>query len=380
MGGILSPEFQRRFIKLINLNRFIPAVICAAATAAMAGCGGAKASGSSSIATFNEAPISREDYNKRLETMQVVRVVDGNGNVVQARVAEPMSSQALQMLMIEQAIIQAARDEKVLPSSDDIEKERKFREELQQGYVNELKKMGLSMADIDRQIMLELAQERLTTRGVPEKTMDDVDKYITDNPNITRVPATATFRVIVVESAAEQQAVDADLRGGLPFGSVASMRSKMPNARMNNGSFPDNSAQPRPMAVQGLRPEMQKALNETAEGKISEWVVVDQQRIKIFVEAKAPETKTTLSNAQKERLRRELMAREGQVQNDVQKLIVEKLSKADVKVNINYLRQAWETFQTAVKERSADILGTPSSETPTPAPATGGPAAEPSDE
>lgn len=343
----------------MNLKRMISATAAISALVVLAGCGGGSASGSSSLGTFNEAPISREDYYKKLETMQVVRVVDGNGNVVQARLAEPMSNQALQMVMIEQAILQAARDEKVLPTSEDVQKERKFREELRPSYINELKQMGLTMPDIDRQILLELAQERLTIRGVPQKTLADVDKYIADNPSVSRVPATVTMRWIVVETEAEQQAVDADLRGGLHFASVASSRSKMPNARMNNGAFPDGAAQPRPVPIETFAPAMRDVINRTEDGRVSDWVVIENRRIKMFIEAKTPETKKEFTNAEKEQLLRELMVREGSVQNDVQKLIVEKLSTANVKININHLRQAWETFQTAVKERSADILGTP---------------------
>lgn len=343
----------------MNLKITLFPMTAAWALCAISGCGGSASAGGGSIATFNGAAVTRDDYYKKLETMQVVRVVDSNGNVVQARLAEPMSSQAMQMIMIEQAIIQAARDEKVLPTADDIEKEKKFREDLQQGYVNELKKMGFSMSDIDRSIMLELAQENLTVRGVPEKTMEDVDKYIESNPNVTRVPATATLRLVVVETADEQRKVDEQLKNGIPFGSVASMFSKLPNARMNNGAFPDSSTQPRAVAIERLAKEMQDAVNKTADGRVSDWFALGNQKVKLFVEAKTPETRTTLTNAQKERLRRDLRIQEGRLQNDVQKLILEKLSKADVKVTVDYLKQAWETFQKAVRERSADILGHP---------------------
>lgn len=344
----------------MNFKSTVFSMSAALALFANSGCGGSASAGGGSIGTFNDALVSRDDYYKKLETMQVVRVVDANGNVVQARLAEPLSSQALQVIMTEQAVLQAARDEKVLPTADDVEKEKKFREDLQQGYVNELKKLGLSMSDIHRNLTLELAQENLTVRGIPEKTMEDVDKYIESNPNVTRVPATATLRLVVVETAEEQARVDEQLRNGIPFGSVASLYSKLPNARMNNGAFPDSGTQPRAIPIERLPKEMQDAVKKTGDGRISDWFTTGNQKVKIFVEAKTPETRTTLTNAQKERLRRDLRIQEGRIQNDVQKLIVEKLSKAEVKVTVDYMKQAWELFQKAVKERSADILGHPS--------------------
>jgi parvulin-like peptidyl-prolyl isomerase len=338
-------------------------VAAAGAAVLVAGCGGGSASGSSGVATFNGAGVTRDDYVKRLETLQVVRVRLANGQIATAQLAEPMSSQALQNLMIEQAVLQAARDEKVLPTKEEIERHKKLQEDLSPGWTNELKKMGLSIDDIDRQLLLQLANEKLLTRGVKEKTLADVEKYIKDNPEVSKVPATATFRWILVNTAADRAAVDRELAAGQPFGAVASKYSKAPNARLNNGSFPDTGAQPSAVPVNRLDKLMQDAVGATTEGKRSQWITEGNESVLLFIEAKSAETVRQLSASQKEVLRREMMKREGASQNDVEKTVLDKLLKANVKVNVAYLRQYWDAYKKQLQDNSAKILN-PSGEVP----------------
>ncbi len=346
------------------------------ATAALAlglvGCGGDSGS-STSILTFDGAQVTKDEYLKRLETMSSVAVRLPNGQVQSLPVADSLSSQALRQLIEQEALLKAARDEGVLPTKDMIEREKKLRTDLRPSYVNELKQAGLSVTDIDNSLLVELAREALQVRGTREKTLEEVEEYIKKNPQQFTTPETCTMRVILVNAGAMQTQVDDALKKGQTFQSVASQFSLAPGAKLNNGAFPFGAQVPQPIPVAQLDGELQKVVKDLQVGRISDWLPSGNQRVKLLLESKNAAAKRTLSAQEKELLKRNLRVAEGQAQNDLTKIVVDKLLNAKVVVMPPYLKQAWETYFKSVKERSSSILGTSTGNTepsnPVPPPA-----------
>ena len=334
----------------------------------LVGCGGDGGS-TSTIFTFDGSQVTKDEYLKRLETMGTVAVRLPNGQVQSLPVADALSAQALRQLIEQEALLKAARDEGVLPTKDQIEREKKLRTDLRPAYVNELKQRGLSVTDIDNSLLVELARENLQTRGTREKTLEEVEDYIKANPEQFTTPETCTLRVILVNVGQMQQQVDDALSKGQTFQAVAATYSMAPGAKLNNGAFPFGAQVPQPIAVAQLDAELKKIVAELPAGRISNWITSGNQRVKISIESKNPAAKRTLSPQEKELLKRNLRVADGQAQNDLTKIVVDKLLAAKVVVMPPYLKQSWETYFKSVKERSGDILGTSSGDKPKPSPA-----------
>ncbi|HWP30299.1 MAG TPA: SurA N-terminal domain-containing protein [Fimbriimonadales bacterium] len=315
------------------------------------GCGGGS---DKPVAEFNNSPITEAQYLKRLETLPNVYVVI-RGQRVLAPVAEPLSAQALRSLMQEETLLQVAKDQGVMPTQADVDKEIQFNEQLQSNWLNNLKEQGFTLDDIRRLVLVELARERLVTRGVPEKTLADVDKYVKENPEQFIQPATVKFRWIVVEKGMEKKVDDA-LGKGLTFGAVASEFSIVPDAKLSNGSFPATSQEPRPVPIDRLSPPLRKAAESTPERKISGWFDYQGKRAKIYVESKTPAQKMTLTSAMKEKIKRQLMIQDG-IGNELDRLLLQKIIEAEIKVFPPYLRRTWESYREQLKDAATEMLG-----------------------
>lgn len=316
------------------------------------GCGGGS---DKPVAEFNNTPITEAQYLKRLETLPNVYVVI-RGQRVLAPVAEPLSAQALRSLMQEETLLQVAKDQGVMPTQADVDKEIQFNEQLQSNWLNNLKEQGFTLDDIRRLVLVELARERLVTRGVPEKTLADVEKYVKENPDQFIQPATVKFRWLVVEKGMEKKVEDA-LGKGLTFGAVASEFSIVPDAKLTNGSFPATSPEPRPVPVNRLSPPLRKAAESTPERKVSSWFDYQGKRARIYVESKTPAQKMTLTSAMKEKIKRQLMIQDG-IGNEIDRLLLQKIIDAEIKVFPPYLRRTWESYREQLKDAATEMLGT----------------------
>ncbi|MCH8273751.1 MAG: SurA N-terminal domain-containing protein [Armatimonadetes bacterium] len=321
----------------------------------LAGCGCGGGSASRPIAEFNSRKISEETYLKRLETMANVRVVI-NGQTVSARVAEPLSQQALRVLLSEQAILQAAQDEGVEPSKDDVERRKDLLSEINPNYISQQKEFGLTNSDINWQIRMQLANENLVKRGVDEKTLEDIEEFIRDNPEDFIQPATVTMRWIVVDSETKRDEVDRDLGQGLTFGHVASERSIVRNADRTDGSYPATSGVPVPVAINRFAEDLRTVVEKTAEREISDWFDIQGQHVKIYIESKVPEQKVEPTAAQKELMRIQLTVQEGRLNNNLNLLVTKKLMDANVTVHPPYLRKMWNTFTKRLGDQLADLF------------------------
>lgn len=327
---------------------------------ASVGCGGKSGGGgvpgvSGPIADVDGASISQEDYVKRLETLEIVNV-RVNGQIVRAEVAEPLSSQAMRSLIEDQVILQLAEDEKVLPTEKEIEAQKKLREELAPDFLTRYKEQGWRLEDITSRLKIQLARDGLVTQGVPEKTLADVEAWLKANPDAQKKPAQVTFRFIRVD-ANKTAEVDAALKGGKPFAAVAAQFSKEPTASQNNGAFPPGAPEPQPVTVSQLLPGLQTLVKNTGERKESTWLTNGNERVKIYIESKIPESIKPPSAAQKKVLMHQLRVQEGSKINDVNKKLFNKLVSAKVDVKVDYLKMIWEKYFAELKQRGEMLFG-----------------------
>ena len=339
-----------------------------AAALSFAGCG--KGGGGSEIAKFNGDVISEPEYLKSMETLDKVVVQLPDGRTAALPVAQPLSSQALGKVIETRVVFQAAKDEGVTPSSDDIEKELTLRKGLNPSYVDSMKSLGYTLDEIKTAIKKDLCDYNLRVKSMTQKTIKDAQDYVRNNPKQFEMAPTATMRWIVVDTDAQKAQVDKDLHSNITFGAVAAKDSTIPSAKVDNGAM--NSAGgpvPRPAPLNAsLPPALLKAAQATKVGTNSDWFKVQNKWVMIYVEAKSPAQQVTPRPEQLEVIRRQLTLQDTKGQNDISKLLLDKLLVAKVEVKPQYLKKNWDNFVTLLKQRAADLGGgTPPGAAPAPA-------------
>ncbi len=343
------------------------------------GCGGG-GEDDTVIAVVNGEKVTKSQYLKKLETISSVRAVNPPqsplqpGQTGEVQVAEPLSGQALTKIIDEILTLQTAKDEGVLPSKQDVDREQALMEQLNPNYVKNLKAIGFTLEDIRRQLMVRLAERNLLVRGIPKKTPADAKQYIADNPEEFTVPAQVRLRWIVLDDPNLRDDVDRELASGITFGAVAGKYSTAVNARAENGAFPPGrGAQPTPQTMpdEATNPFWEAVL-KTPKGRVSAWVELPgaggkTSYIKLLVEDKTEKTVRKLSAAEEEMVRRALEEREARDVNDLTDLYLKKLLDAKVEINVPYLKATWEQQLAMIKDRAARMderIGN----APTPAP------------
>ncbi|MBL8039893.1 MAG: SurA N-terminal domain-containing protein, partial [Chthonomonas sp.] len=199
--------------------------LLAAVAVGLAGC----SRGGEKLATINGETITLEQFHKYLETKGSVRVRTANGQVGAAEVAESLGFQALQDMIQQKLVLQMAKDEGVYPTDKDLEAEVEFQKKRNPNFLKVLTSQGLSIDDIRARLRVDLAREKLITRGLNVKT-EEAEKYIADNPKEFVDPATADSLVIFVSKEAKRKEVDAELARGMEFKIVATRYSEIPGA------------------------------------------------------------------------------------------------------------------------------------------------------
>lgn len=332
-----------------------------------AGCGGGGGD-DTVIAVINGEKVTKSQYLKKLETMSSVRAVNPPqsplqpGQTGEVQVAEPLSGQALTKIIDEILTLQTAKDEGVLPSKEDVDREQALMEQLNPNYVKNLKALGFTLEDIRRQLMVRLAERNLLVRGIPKKTIADAKQYIAEHPEEFTVPAQVRLRWIVLDDPNLRDDVDRELASGITFGAVAGKYSTAVNARAENGAFPPGRGPqptPQPVPEEATNPFWEAVL-KTPKGRVSDWVELPgsggkTSYIKLLVEDKTEKTVRKLSAAEEEMVRRALEEREARDVNDLTELYLKKLLAAKVEINVPYLKATWEQQLAAIKDRAARL-------------------------
>lgn len=365
-----------------------PLAVAALASLALVGCnrGGSSSSvanvsgANGDLAVVNGEAISMDEYYRYLEHKLSVQAVATQpvpaGQVAEFQVAAPLGFQALRDLINRRILLEVARDEKVMPTPEDVAKELEFKTKQRPDYMQALTSQGLSLDDIRRDLTLDLARERVITKGITV-TPAQADEFIKNNPDQFKTPPQAKLCLVAVKDAAGKKQVDADLAAGKPFPQVAVEHSILPGVRQTNGYLPITN-------VQQMQPALQAIVAATGEGKTTDWKTdttqTGTQFVKIYVEQKTAAKPIPITDTIKENVRRQLALQQGGQASDLPKRLVDKLRTAKITVNPPSLRTLWENAfkslqaqdvqaNTRTGNAGAPGASTPPSATPTtPAP------------
>ncbi len=333
------------------LSAFGGAAVATWAVFAGVGCG--KSEGPP-LAVINGEVVTMDDFHKYLEAKSRVRVMTANGPAL-ADVAESLAFQALQDMVARQVTLQMSRDEGVYPSDAEVIKELEFRKKLQPNFLQGLTKAGLTVDRIKQGITLELAREKLLTKGVTV-TAKDAEDYMRANPKeFVESPKVDLLWVFVRDEAGKAD-VNSALKAGQTFSIVAVQKSIFPGAKEANGRFPQRD-------INTFQPQLQKVVNATPEGGMTDWLQLSDGWARFYVEKKVPSKPIEMTAERKELLRRQLAQRRGSQAMDLGKRVLDKLLKSKIEVKERSLMEAWDrAFERFKEEQKVEVptaTGTP---------------------
>lgn len=328
-------------LPILGLGAVLGGIFVFTATSAV-GCG----KGGDIVAQVNGEPITKEEFMKYLELKPQVRVQTQNGPA-NLPVDGFLGMQAMQDMIAQQVTLQLAIDKKMEPTPADIQKELDFREKLQKNFLVTLTERGLSLPMIRKSIKIDLIQEKLLTESITVSDAE-VTKFIAENKDRFKEPARAELYWVLVYDDPTKKKVDESLQT-LNFQQVAARYSKDPNAKKENGRLRDANSGADP-SLEGFAPDIKAKLTAAPEGGVTDWIRVQTGWAKFLVKQKYAEKAITPNPTQREAIRRELGKNKGAAARNIDNMILEKLLKSDIKVQVPAYTEPWKKILETYKE------------------------------
>ncbi len=279
--------------------------------------------------TVNGDDVKGAEYYSQMEFMENTGYMAESGQFI------PGSPGLLALvdLINQHLYIQLAKQKNLYPTDAEVDALIKEMMVNDPHLVDRWVSMGRPEAALKEQERVLLAQFKLQTEGITVSDQEVSDFYHSKAiPGLTVAPRTVTFRLISVNDADAQKAVDADLAGGKPFEDVAQARST--DITHNSGGKLG------PVPTDALPKDVAAALDKTKVGDSSTWI--DEKtgddpsasvfHVKYLVLEKVPE-KPLPFDEMKEQIRRKMMLDKGRPKNNVEKEMsdLRQSSKIDIK-------------------------------------------------
>ncbi len=282
------------------------------------------------IATVNGEAIKGAEYYRRMEYL------DGVGKMYgQNFVSFPPGFLTLEQLITEKLVLQMAKEKGVLPTDAEVAADLKATVDNDPSIMVRWKESGRSEAELLVQTKYSLAQFRLMTRGITI-TDAEVDKFYADNPTLFQVEKQVELRIVVVNTAEAQQAVEADLKAGKSFADIAKARS-IDVSKDWGGDFGT-----RPW--DGLSEAAKEALKNVPAGGTSAWVTSGETRVKFFLGKVIAPSKKPLNDSLRKIIRREQLLAKGRVANNLQKDMIELRRRSSVVIAEKAFSDSYKKF------------------------------------
>jgi parvulin-like peptidyl-prolyl isomerase len=319
---------------------------------ALTGCkkGSNTASVSGNLGTVNGEPITDEQFYNYLQRKPVIFAAV-QGRQVQVQVADTIGIQTMRDLVQQKLLLEIAKEEGVLPSKDEVDKELALRQKQNATYISGLQHAGLSLDEIRQDILLSLASEKIETKGVTV-TPDEAKKYISQNQKSFSSPAQAKLLVIVVKGDADKTKADADLKTGQSFAAVAMKYSTVPHARENGGAYPQTVIAEMPKLLQSL-------VASTPEDKATPWEKDSDNWVKFFVSSKTPAKPMAITSDLVTAVQRELAKKKSPNGPDFQRRLLSKIQSAKVDLSIPFYQESWTQYAVTSANAAAHSVGAP---------------------
>jgi len=296
----------------------------------------------SKVAVINGESITADELYNHMEVKSIVRVRDNNMNEYDMSLADTIAFQTLQDLVRQKALLQLAKEENVLPTEEETNKELEFRKRLNPNFVQQALSRGAGPDQLRKMLKVELAEEKLIAKGIAVSKKDAED-FVKENPKLFVVPATVDLVWIQVLNDEKKQKVDAELSSGQSFESVAARFNQAPNAVKYRNRFPVRNIEALPDPVKSIA-------QSTEQGKYSDWVKIGQSSARFYVENKTPEQKQSIDDARIEMVQRQIAINRGRKAKDLPRIIFERIRNSNVEIAQPNLKELWKTYEQQIKK------------------------------
>ena len=289
---------------------------------------------SATVATVNGQAIKAGEYYRRL----VFYRVDGQDVLAPL----PVGFQLLRQMIGEQVLLQLAASKGVAPSTPAIDARLAELYAETPNLKAQLVEGGRTEGDVRQQVAVEEAQFNLLTAGITI-TDQEIEKHYRDYPSEFTETKRYKLRVIAVTDDAGQDRVDAALKAGQPFATVAKTMSADPTSRDKDGLFGD-------IPEGQLSETTRAAVSSTPVGATSGWVQTtgSETRVKFLVEAVTPARTVPLDAALKTRTRRRLMLDRARARNTA----AQELDAATRNATVTIVQPAFQKLYTELVNRA----------------------------
>jgi foldase protein PrsA len=188
-------------------------------TALLLGTSLAACSGSGAVATVNGQPISEADFDKRLA-------------------ASPMAKNVLQQMVQETLLMQYAKNNHLTVTDAEIDaRENQLKANFPSGAWDEmLKARGLSEADVRNALREQIILDKALAKDVTISPAQ-IKQYFDKNRASFDKPEQVTARHILVPNLAEANKIEADLKAGQSFATLAQKYSTDPGSKDKGGEL-----------------------------------------------------------------------------------------------------------------------------------------------
>ena len=309
----------------------------AAAVLALAAFGSAQIDPNKVIATVNGEKITGNEYYHRMEFMPGVTMRIGG---------EPVESTpgffAVAQLIGEHLLYQLAKQKGLLPTDAEINDELQLRLSDDPKLEQDMLDRGLSESDVKNMIKHDLTNFKLQTEGITITDQQVQDRYKKNPAEFTR-PKQLHVRIIAVKTDAEANAVDADLKAGKDFASVAKARS----IDVSKASGGDIGTVP----VDYFSGSVRQSIDALKVGGVTPWLAVGAGTAAAKVKYQAVEiTPAKLLPLDKKLMistRRLMMLKASQGKIDLQKEINDLRASSKVTITLPQFQQLWDQLNSA---------------------------------
>lgn len=268
------------------------------------------------VMVVNGEEIKGSEYYERMEFLSGVGTRSGDRFLE----ASP-GFLALNRLIEEKLLMQVAKTQGVFPTTAEIAQiyaEKAENKEFESSY----KESGVTKAYVEYQIMLELCQFKLQTKGI-NVTDQQVEKHYKENPSRFTIPKKTKLSVIAAPEFRKAD-VDKALASGKAFGAVAKEMSTDPTSQANGvvGYVSETE----------MSDVIRTLIKDVKVGGLSAWLEGEGAWLRFRVDDIVPQQLKPLDANMKRDLRRSLMVDLGMVKNDVEKWLREARKAAKIEV------------------------------------------------
>ena len=302
--------------------------------------GGCKGKSSEALLMVDGEPISAEEFAYQLERKPSV-IVRTNSGDIQLNVAQPLGFQVANDLVNQKLLIKLAKEKNVYPTDAEVDAEIKFRNTKRKDFVISQTQQGFTLDQIKNDIIIDLCQYKLVTKGVTV-TDAEVNDFITKNPKNFREPKLVDILVIVAKDPKTIALVDSDLKSGQSFEAVAKRFSLDKNIQIPERVY-DN-----------LAPKLKQIVDKFPKGGVSGWLPDNGFKIKFNIVKVTPPRDVKIEPYMKEDIRRLIAANKGSKTVNLQKMLSDKRTQAKVIVNKQTLKLPCEALDKELQKQAKD--------------------------